>query len=58
MRLKLFSLLYHNDQKTQNAINLREIELKEQRALTTMARREAMDRLFSAMLADPPRETK
>jgi hypothetical protein len=61
VRWKLFSLLQphsHNDEETRNAINLRERELKEERALTTLARREAMDRLFNAMLTDPPREAK
>lgn len=58
MRWNLFSLLSRNDQETRNAINLRERELDEERRLTRMAKREAMDKLFDAMLTDPPREAR
>lgn len=58
MRWKLFSLLSRNDQETRNAINLRERELDEERRLTRMAKREAMDKLFDAMMTDPPKEAR
>lgn len=54
MRLKLLSLLFHhNDQETLDAIQKREQQLDDERRLTRMAKREAMDRLFAAMREEP-----
>lgn len=49
---KLRALFTHNDRETLDQIVKRERELDEERQLTRLSKREAMDSLFSAML-DP-----
>lgn len=41
-----------NDEETRSAIIERERELDDERRLTRLSKREAMDRLFSAVLED------
>lgn len=51
--MKFLQIFAHdNDGETRSAIIERERELDDERRLTRMAKREAMDRLFSAVLED------
>lgn len=56
MRLKLLSLFAHNDDGTRRAIEKREQEAKETRALNRLRRAEIVDNLFASMMTDPPQE--
>lgn len=50
MRFNLLSMFAHHDQQTRDAIAKRERELDDERRLTRLAKREAMDKLFSGVL--------
>lgn len=47
---KLRAIFGHNGQQTLDQITKRERELDEERQLTRLSKREAMDSLFAAML--------